>query len=117
MRALRIHLPPDRSRIHLGPCPGGKFYALEGAHDLPLLGKRVEYIDLDTFKGRIFLQNAERPERFPWREVTPEEIKAFGFHTIEEWYPSPDNWGSIPVKVVYPFMPELYLVKEVSDEN
>ncbi len=96
-----LEIPKDRKGRHIGPAPGGKFWALQGAHDLqdtPGLhmsaGDAFEHFD-------VFMRNAE-DNRSKWEQITelPTEFKS---EFLE------DSEGRL-YKSVSPYMPEFYLI-------
>jgi hypothetical protein len=108
MEAVRIKLSSSVQGVHKGPEPGGKFFALAWANDLPIWPwTAVGHVDLHAFHkggGQIYIHNALRNDE--WRLVSPEEIKALRFR--EDFVD--DYEGCTTQKKVYPFMPELYLI-------
>lgn len=89
---------------HWGPCPGGTFWALDGAHDFALLGVRIAFADPVYLMrhGILYMQDTFYPDS--WAIVScPDDLRRFStrWKTDEEGFPYP---------VVLPFLPEFYYV-------
>ena len=89
--------------IHPGPIPGGTFWALDGAHDLPIYGESVAYADPGYLMrhGSLWMQDVLHPGS--WEPVT-DLTQLAGFHTrYVGHYEGMDIW-------VEPYQPEFYYV-------
>lgn len=96
-------LPPHLKNVHLGPVPGGTFWALAGAHDLP--PGPVSYADLPHLLhwGRVWMQNAQRPGS--WVEIrSVADVPTFRVEFQDDYD------AVMTYIVVRPFMPEFYFV-------
>jgi hypothetical protein len=97
----------DVTREHQGPSPGGKFWALYDAHDLPYSGARFLFVSLeDLLKVRRgFMRDAEKKEE--WIEVhSLDDIPVFSTGINEDYE------GCSFSSIVSPYTPEFYLVKK-----
>lgn len=107
MRLIRIcDLPEARKRWHDGPCPGGTFWALDGAHDLPMGPTTpVAYADPVVLlrHGTLWMANAAHPGS--WRVVN-DLADLTGFRTTLR----DDYTACATYVVVKPFLPEFYYV-------
>ena len=108
MEVVRIKISSFARMVHRGPEQGGKFFALAWANDLPIWPwTDVGHIDLHAFHkagGQIYIHSAVQDDG--WRSISPEEIKVLRFR--EDFMD--DYEGCTTRKVVYPFLPELYLI-------
>lgn len=95
------HLPADRKHVHLGPCPGGYFWALEGCNDLPKIGVKLAKIDAQFAleNATVYMQDVEKPNSWE-RLLDVEKLKDF-----RTYYPN-------DVIEVIPYMPEFYIVPD-----
>jgi hypothetical protein len=103
---LKRYWKMDRSKkmSHLGPCPGGLFFAHADHNDLPGYGTWTSSHDLAWMldHGRVWVANAEA-EAQHWTEIhSVEDLPAFESEIYEDW----DSCTS--TLSVYPYMPEFY---------
>ena len=74
-------LERDKKMSHLGPCPGGLFFAHETCNDLPADRERTSVHDLAWMldHGQVWIANAEaEDEAREWREIhAVEDLPAF----------------------------------------
>jgi hypothetical protein len=115
MVKLKRHwrLNKDNKMYHLGPCPGGWFFAHAVHNDLPADRERTSVHDLAWMldHGRVWLSNAEaEDEAREWVEVhSVEDLPVFR-GVVHENYDSCTSTYS-----VCPYMPEFYWLP--SDEG
>lgn len=94
----------DSKMSHLGPCPGGWFFAHETCNDLPGDGAWTSVHDLAWMldHGRVWLSNAEAETR-EWREIrSVEDLPTF------KWGGHDDYAACTTTYSVCPYMPEFY---------
>ena len=106
-------LEGDKKMSHLGPCPGGLFFAHETCNDLPADRERTSVHDLAWMldHGQVWIANAEaEDEAREWREIRAvEDLPAFK-RAVHEDYDACTTTFS-----VCPYMPEFYWLP--SDEG
>ena len=110
MKKIRLkrywRLERDRKMTHLGPCPGGLFFAHADHNDLPGYGTWTSTHDLAWMldHGRVWMTNAEAAdEAREWTEIhSVEDLPVFESEFHEDW----DSCTS--TLSVYPYMPEFY---------
>lgn len=102
----------DSKMSHLGPCPGGWFFAHETCNDLPGDGSWTSVHDLAWMldHGRVWVANAER-EIQEWTE-----IRSVGDLPTFKWGGHDDYGACTTTFGVYPYMPEFYWLPS-SDES
>jgi hypothetical protein len=104
IRAVDLPEEEEIKLEHPGPVPGGTFWALEGAHDLPY-GCKIAEVPLGDLlsRGRLWLGNAEEPGE--WTEIRFEaDLPKF---RVESWE---DYDGCGQGVTVLPYVPEFYFV-------
>ena len=104
------NLPESCRMVHLGPMPGGTFWALAGAHDLP--PGPMSSADLNHLLkwGRVWMQDVRRPGT--WTEIrSVEDVPKFRVE-IRDDYEAVNTY-----MVVLPFMPEFYFVPTSAKGN
>ena len=101
----RSGLPPAVKRLSDGPVPGGRFWALQGAHDLP--GDATEFASMllaDVFAqgGRVWVALAGTEN---WQEIFSENsLPKFEVSVV-------DDYDAVRTEmVVRPFMPQFYVI-------
>lgn len=99
-------LERENKMTHLGPCPGGWFFAHAVCNDLPADRERTSTHDLAWMldHGRVWIANAEaEDEAREWVEVhSVEDLPAFK-RAVHEDYDACTTTFS-----VCPYMPEFY---------
>ena len=106
-------LDRDNKMVHIGPCPGGWFFAHAVCNDLPADRERTSVHDLAWMldHGRVWLSNAEaEDEAREWVEVhSVDDLPVFRGVVHENYDSCVTTFG------VYPYMPEFYWLP--SDEG
>lgn len=100
MLIRHVSLPAAVKRQIDGPVPGGTFWAMAGAHDLPAGPKAYADVPFLLANGTLWLTDAAAS--MPWQQVTT--LPKFTRHAVDDY----DSCSS--GVVVTPFMPQFYWV-------
>ena len=104
MKLIRhVNLPKSVRRVCDGPCAGGTFWALDGAHDLPPGPFAFGDLKFMIANGSLWMSDAANPAG--WMVVTsPSDLPNFQ----ADWV---DDYDACTVRRhVSPFMPQLFFV-------
>lgn len=103
MKLIRhVALPHGVKRKINGPVPGGTFWALDGAHDLPNGPMAFGDIRFMAANGTVWMTDAFATQ--PWTVIVPDALPDFR----AVWRDDYD--GCAVSKDVSPFMPQFYFV-------
>lgn len=103
MRLVRhVVLPQNVKRKIDGPVPGGTFWALDGAHDLPCGPIAFGDLRFMMANGMVWMTDAFAKQ--PWTVVASDDLP--DFHVVLR----DDYDGCAVYKDVCPFMPQFYFV-------
>ena len=91
-------------QLHIGPHPGGTFWALKGHNDLPRRGRMME-AELDYLLrcGQVWIQSVTRPDG--WIEIkSRDDLPQFSSRWVDDYNACTSR------AIVSPFMPEFYFI-------
>lgn len=103
MRLVRhVALPYNVKRTIDGPVPGGTFWALDGAHDLPAGPMAFGDFRFMVANGTVWMTDARATK--PWIAVAPDVLPDFRVVWVDDYD------GCAVHQDVHPFMPQFYFV-------